>query len=169
MVIEYARNVMGLTDADSTEFDPHTAHPVIATMEEQKAFVNGAGDMGHTMRLGAYPAVLKEGSLAAELYGTTSVSERHRHRYEVNVDYKKRLEDAGLVISGVSPDGELTEFVELPRAIHPYYIATQAHPEFKSRPYAAHPLFRGLIAAAIAYENGKERHAAKAWDKKESA
>jgi CTP synthase len=108
------------------------------------------------MRLGAYPAVLADGSIVAEAYGVPEVSERHRHRYEVNNAYRDRLEAAGLVISGVSPDGRLVEFIELPRDVHPYFVATQAHPELKSRPTRAHPLFRGLIDAALAY-NAAER------------
>ena len=155
MVIEYARDVMGITDANSSEFDPDCAHPVIATMEEQRQFVEDGGDMGHTMRLGAYPAVLKEGSLAAKLYGSTNISERHRHRYEVNVAYKQQLEEAGLVISGTSPDGEVTEFLELPQSAHPFYIGTQAHPEFKSRPTKPHPLFNGLVKAALDYKKAR--------------
>ncbi|GIG40970.1 CTP synthase [Cellulomonas phragmiteti] len=150
MVIEYARNVAGLDGASSSEFDPGTAHPVIATMEEQLSIVDGAGDLGGTMRLGAYDATLAPGSLVAEVYGSEHVSERHRHRYEVNNAYRDRLEAAGLVISGVSPDTSLVEFVELPREEHPYYVATQAHPEFKSRPTRAHPLFAGLVGAALA-------------------
>ena len=149
MVIEYARNVVGITDASSTEFDPQTTHPVIATMEEQKAFVEGAGDLGGTMRLGTYPAKLVEGSVIAEAYGSTLVNERHRHRYEVNNAYRDQLEEAGLRFSGTSPDGSLVEFVELPAEVHPYYVSTQAHPEFKSRPDRAHPLFAGLVEAAI--------------------
>jgi CTP synthase len=149
MVIEYARNEAGLTGANSAEFDPETPHPVIATMAEQVDVVAGERDMGGTMRLGAYRAHLVEGTLAAELYGTTEVSERHRHRYEVNNAYRKQLTDVGLVFSGLSPDGMLVEFAELPRAQHPFYIGTQAHPEFKSRPAAAHPLFKGLIGAAL--------------------
>ena len=149
MVIEYARNVVGIADASSTEFDPQTTHPVIATMEEQKAFVEGAGDMGGTMRLGTYPAHLVDGSVIAGAYGSTLVHERHRHRYEVNNSYRDQLEEAGLRISGTSPDGSLVEFVELPADVHPYYVSTQAHPEFKSRPDRAHPLFAGLVEAAI--------------------
>lgn len=149
MVIEYARNVVGIKDASSSEFDPQTADPVIATMEEQKAFVEGAGDLGGTMRLGSYPAVLQSDSIIASVYDATEVSERHRHRYEVNNAYRDRLTDAGLVISGTSPDRNLVEFVELPRDVHPYYVSTQAHPEFKSRPDRAHPLFAGLVGAAI--------------------
>ncbi|MDF8264190.1 CTP synthase [Luteipulveratus flavus] len=149
MVIEYAREVAGIEGASSTEFDPESPAPVIATMEEQKAFVEGAGDLGGTMRLGAYPAALQEGSVIAEAYGSSRVSERHRHRYEVNNGYRDQLEKAGLVFSGTSPDGLLVEFVELPRDAHPYYVSTQAHPEFLSRPHQAHPLFAGLVGAAI--------------------
>ena len=150
MVIEYARNVLGLEAASSSEFDPETSHPVVATMAEQESIVDGQGDMGGTMRLGAYEAHLTPGSLVAEAYGATKVSERHRHRYEVNNTYRRRLEGAGLVVSGVSPDTALVEFVELPRDAHPYYVGTQAHPEFKSRPTRAHPLFAGLVGAALA-------------------
>ncbi len=150
MVIEYARTVLGLAGASSSEFDTDPVDPVVATMAEQLAIVGGEGDLGGTMRLGSYEAVLTEGSVAAEAYGATRVTERHRHRYEVNNAYRDRLEAAGLVISGVSPDSSLVEFVELPRETHPYYVATQAHPEFKSRPTRAHPLFAGLIAAALA-------------------
>lgn len=149
MVMEYARHVLGLEGASSSEFDPQTPHPVIATIKEQEEFVDGAGDLGGTMRLGAYPAVLREGSVLAQTYGATEVSERHRHRYEVNNAYREQLEAAGLHMSGTSPDGQLVEFVELPRDVHPYYVSTQAHPEFKSRPTNAHPLFSGLIAAAL--------------------
>jgi CTP synthase len=149
MVIEFARNVAGIAGASSTEFDPQTPAPVIATMEEQKAFVEGAGDLGGTMRLGSYPAKLTEGSVIADAYGAVAVDERHRHRYEVNNAYREQLEEAGLVFSGLSPDDSLVEFVELPREVHPYYVSTQAHPEFKSRPHRAHPLFAGLVGAAI--------------------
>src|SRR5690606_25763257 len=150
MVIEYARNVLGLAEASSTEFDPGTPDPVVATMAEQVDFVEGAGgDMGGTMRLGSYEAVLEEGSLVAEAYGTTRVSERHRHRCAVNNAHRDALAEAGLQISGRSPDSSLVEFVELDREKHPYYVATQAHPEFKSRPTVAHPLFHGLIGAAL--------------------
>jgi CTP synthase len=149
MVIEYARNVVGIANASSSEFDPQTSHPVIATMEEQKAFVEGAGDLGGTMRLGTYPANLVEGSVIAGCYGCTQVHERHRHRYEVNNAYRAQLEEAGLRFSGTSPDGTLVEFVELPADVHPYYVSTQAHPEFQSRPTRAHPLFAGLVEAAI--------------------
>ena len=122
--------------------------PVIATMAEQVAIIAG-GDMGGTMRLGLYRADLEEGTLARDLYGRAEVSERHRHRYEVNNHYRERLQTAGLVFSGTSPDNRLVEFVELPREVHPYYVATQAHPELRSRPTRSHPLFRGLIAAAL--------------------
>jgi len=149
MVIEYARNVLGFADASSSEFHPQTTHPVIATMEEQKAFVDGAGDLGGTMRLGTYPAKLIEGSVVAGAYGSCLVHERHRHRYEVNNAYRDQLEEAGLRVSGTSPDGSLVEFVELPADVHPYYVSTQAHPEFQSRPHRAHPLFAGLVEAAI--------------------
>ena len=149
MVMEYSRNVLGLSRANSTEFDPDTEFPVIATMAEQEQIVSGAGDLGGTMRLGAYDAVLTEGSVAAETYGATEVSERHRHRYEVNNSYREQLTEAGLVFSGTSPDGTLVEFVELPQDTHPYYVATQAHPELKSRPTNPHPLFAGLIGAGL--------------------
>jgi CTP synthase len=149
MVIEYARNVAGIAGASSSEFDPGTPHPVVATMAEQLSIVDGEGDLGGTMRLGSYPATLDAGSLVAEAYGSTAVHERHRHRYEVNNSYRDQLVEAGLVFSGTSPDGNLVEFVELPREVHPYYVATQAHPELKSRPTKAHPLFAGLIGAAL--------------------
>jgi CTP synthase len=149
MVIEAARDLLGLADAASTEFEPETHAPVIATMAEQVAIVSGQGDMGATMRLGAYPADLVPGSLVAAQYGATRVSERHRHRYEVNNAYRGELEQHGLKISGTSPDGNLVEFVELDRELHPYYVGTQAHPELKSRPTQPHPLFSGLIQAAL--------------------
>jgi CTP synthase len=149
MVIEAARDLLGLEDAASTEFEPETHAPVIATMAEQVHIVSGQGDMGATMRLGAYPADLVPGSLVAQRYGTTRVSERHRHRYEVNNAYREQLEAHGLKISGTSPDGNLVEFVELDRELHPYYVATQAHPELKSRPTQPHPLFVGLVEAAL--------------------
>ncbi|QIK73670.1 CTP synthase [Propioniciclava coleopterorum] len=150
MVMEAARNLAGLEGAASTEFDPDTAHPVISTMAEQVSFVEGAGDLGGTMRLGSYPATLVAGSVVAAAYGTTHVAERHRHRYEVNNAYRERIEAAGLRISGTSPDGSLVEFVELDADAHPFYVATQAHPEFRSRPTDPHPLFAALIAAAVA-------------------
>ncbi|MGA8210463.1 MAG: CTP synthase, partial [Nocardioidaceae bacterium] len=149
MVIEFARHVGGVPEADSTEFHPGCAEPVIATMAEQEQFVAGPGDLGGTMRLGSYPAELKSGSLIREAYGEDKVEERHRHRYEVNNAYRDRLEAAGLVFAGTSPDNSLVEFVELPREVHPYYVATQAHPELRSRPTRPHPLFSGLVRAAI--------------------
>ncbi|RLQ86443.1 CTP synthase [Mycetocola zhadangensis] len=148
MVIEYARNEAGLTGASSSEFDPDTEFPVIATMAEQVEIIAG-GDLGGTMRLGSYPASLDEGSITAELYGSTEITERHRHRYEVSNRYRQQIADAGLVFSGTSPDGQLVEFVELDRDEHPFYVGTQAHPELRSRPTHAHPLFRGLIGAAL--------------------
>ena len=149
MVIEFARHGAGLDGASSTEFDADSPHPVIATLAEQEHIVAGEGDLGGTMRLGSYPAVLTAGSVVRHAYGADRIEERHRHRYEVNNAYREQLEAAGLVFSGVSPDRSLVEFVELPREVHPYYVATQAHPEFKSRPDRAHPLFAGLVAAAI--------------------
>jgi CTP synthase len=149
MVIEYARDVAGLEGANSAEFDSSTPYPVIATMADQRDVVAGERDMGGTMRLGLYPAKLTEGSIAREVYDAPYVEERHRHRYEVSNAYRSRLEAAGLVFSGTSPDGRLVEYVELPREVHPYYVATQAHPEFKSRPTRPHPLFAGLVAAAL--------------------
>jgi CTP synthase len=149
MVIEYARHRAGITAADSTEFHPGTDEPVIATMAEQRHFVDGPGDLGGTMRLGLYPAELTEGSVVAEAYGVRKVEERHRHRYEVNNAYRAQLEGAGLVFSGRSPDDRLVEFAELPRDVHPYYVSTQAHPELRSRPTRPHPLFSGLVRAAI--------------------
>jgi len=151
MVIEVARSLAGLTDADSTEFEPAAPHPVVSTMTEQLDIVDGVGDMGGTMRLGAYPALLSAGSVVAQAYGTTTVSERHRHRYEVNNAYRDKLEAVGLRISGTSPDGQLVEFVELDRKLHPFFVATQGHPELKSRPTRAHPLFAALVAAAVEY------------------
>lgn len=148
-VLEAARNA-GIAEASSTEFDPATSAPVIATMEEQQAVVAGEADLGGTMRLGAYPAVLQEGSVVAGVYGVVEVSERHRHRYEVNNAYREQITSgSGLVFSGTSPDGQLVEFVEYPKDVHPYLVATQAHPEYKSRPTRPHPLFDGLVAAAL--------------------
>jgi CTP synthase len=151
MAIESARNLGGLPAANSAEFDPDTPDPVIATMADQVDIVAGNADLGGTMRLGAYPAKLVPGTVVAQAYGTTEVSERHRHRYEVNNAYRERLAEAGMVISGTSPDGNLVEFVELPREVHPFFVATQAHPELKSRPTRPHPLFAAFIAAAIEY------------------
>ena len=149
MVIEAARNLAELPLANSAEFDENTPDPVISTMASQEDIVAGIGDMGGTMRLGLYPADLASGSLVEKLYGAPRINERHRHRYEVNNSYREVISATGLVFSGQSPDGQLVEFVELPQAVHPFYVGTQAHPEFLSRPTQAHPLFAGLIAAAI--------------------
>ena len=151
MVIETARHLAGLEGANSSEFDPRAPHPVISTMAEQVDVVAGERDMGGTMRLGSWPAVLGEGTVVARAYGAREVTERHRHRYEVNNAYRQRLEEAGLVVGGTSPDGTLVEFVELPADVHPFFVGTQAHPELKSRPTRAHPLFRAFIAAALRY------------------
>lgn len=142
-IVEYARNVVGFTDAHSAELDPSTIHPVIHLMPEQ----DGVEDLGGTLRLGAYPCVLKEGTIAHKLYGTTEISERHRHRYEVNNYYREDLKKNGMIFSGLSPDGRIVEMIELKD--HPWFVATQAHPEFKSRPNRPHPLFRGFIEAAL--------------------
>lgn len=155
MVIEASRNMLGLAGASSTEMDPETSDPVVATMADQMDIVSGEGDLGGTMRLGSYPAKLVEGSIVAQAYGTTEVTERHRHRYEVNNAYRDRLEAAGLHISGTSPSGDLVEFVELDRSLHPYYVSTQAHPEFKSRPTNPHPLFASLVHAALERHKGR--------------
>jgi CTP synthase len=154
MVIEVSRNIALLRDANSAEFDDKTTNPVISTMSEQIDIVAGNGQMGASMRLGLYKADLLAGSVVANVYGTTQVSERHRHRYEVNNKYRDQILATGLIFSGLSPDKNLVEFVELPKSVHPFYVGTQAHPEFLSRPTRAHPLFAGLIAAAIA-KHGK--------------
>ncbi|GAA5059989.1 CTP synthase [Nocardia callitridis] len=151
VVIEAARSV-GLDDANSAEFEPDTTYPVISTMADQEQAVAGEADLGGTMRLGAYPAVLTKGSVVARAYGTDEVSERHRHRYEVNNTYRDKIAESGLLFSGTSPDGHLVEFVELPAQTHPFFVATQAHPELKSRPTRPHPLFTALIAAALKYK-----------------
>ncbi|MFI1996602.1 CTP synthase [Actinoplanes sp. NPDC020271] len=156
MTIDAARNLAGLAGANSLEFDETANYPVISTMADQEDIVAGKGDMGGTMRLGAYPAKLKEGSIVAEVYGATEISERHRHRYEVNNDYRDKLSQSGLIFSGTSPDGRLVEFIELDRETHPYFVATQAHPELKSRPTRPHPLFDGLVKAAIVYAAADE-------------
>ena len=149
MVIEAARNLAGIAGANSAEFDPETNDPVISTMADQEEIVAGNADMGASMRLGLYPAVLAANSLVANTYGASEIQERHRHRYEVNNKYRDQISETGLIFSGLSPDGHLVEFVELPTSVHPFYVGTQAHPEFLSRPTKAHPLFSGLIAAAI--------------------
>jgi CTP synthase len=153
-VIEYARNVCGLGGANSSEFDSLSPHPVIDIMAHQREIV----DLGGTMRLGAYPAKLVAGTIVREAYDAEVVFERHRHRFEVNPKYRHRLQAAGLVCSGVSPDDRLVEFIELPREVHPYFVATQAHPEFQSRPDHAHPLFREFIRAATARAVVRELH-----------
>ena len=154
MVIEAARNLGGLKHANSSEFDEKTSDPVISTMSDQVEIVAGNGQMGASMRLGLYKADLLANSVVANVYGKSQISERHRHRYEVNNKYRDQLAATGLVFSGLSPDKHLVEFVELPKSTHPYYVGTQAHPEFLSRPTKPHPLFVGLIAAAIA-KHGK--------------
>ena len=150
-IVEYARNVVGFRDAHSIEMDPNTTHPVIALMPDQ----NGVEDIGGTLRLGAYPCVLAKDSLAHSLYGTDNISERHRHRYEVNNDFRAVLTEKGLLLSGTSPDNRIVEMCELPG--HPFYIATQGHPELKSRPNRPHPLFRGLIEAALKHKDNKDQ------------
>jgi len=151
IVIEAARTV-GLEQANSAEFEPDTPDPVISTMADQRDAVAGEADLGGTMRLGAYPAVLEPGSVVAEAYQSTTVSERHRHRYEVNNAYRDRIAQSGLRFSGTSPDGHLVEFVEYPREVHPFLVGTQAHPELKSRPTRPHPLFVAFVGAAIDYK-----------------
>jgi CTP synthase len=150
MVIEAARNLAGIKDANSAEFSPESGTHVIATMDDQKAIVSGQADMGGTMRLGLYKADLTPGSIVAKTYGANEVSERHRHRYEVNNQYRDQISSAGLKFSGFFQERDLVEFVELPEEVHPYYVGTQAHPELRSRPTRPHPLFIGLISAAIA-------------------
>jgi CTP synthase len=149
MVIDYSRNVAGLAGANSREFDSQSPHLVIDLMDDQREVV----EMGGTMRLGVYPARLQTGSQVALAYGTELVYERHRHRYEVNPRYRRRLEDAGLACSGASPDDRLVEFIELPG--HPWWVGTQAHPEFKSRPDRPHALFHGLVGAALTRAEGR--------------
>lgn len=146
-IVEFARNVVGFHDAHSIELDASTTHPVISLMPDQ----DGIEDIGGTLRLGSYPCILDKSSKAFELYGEETIQERHRHRYEVNNDYRKALTDNGLTLSGISPDGRIVEMVEIKD--HPFFIATQAHPELKSRPNRPHPLFRGLVEAALRYQN----------------
>jgi CTP synthase len=152
MTVDFARNVCGLERANSSEMDPQTPHPVIDLMDSQR----DVRDKGGTQRLGAYIAELTEGSQVAHAYGTTVVSERHRHRYEFNPKYRRKLEDHGLRCSGMSPDGRLVEFIELPG--HPFWVGTQAHPEFKSRPTRPAPLFREFVAAALLRAEGRNPH-----------
>ena len=146
-IVEFARNVVGYNDAHSVELEPSTTHPVIHLMPEQ----DGVEDIGGTLRLGSYPCILDKNSKAYQVYGTEEISERHRHRYEVNNDYRSVLIENGMILSGLSPDGRIVEMVEL--ADHPWFIATQAHPELKSRPNRPHPLFKGFIEAALASKN----------------
>jgi CTP synthase len=150
MVIEAARNLGNIPSANSAEFDPESKDPVISTMQNQEDIVAGKGDMGGTMRLGLYKADLLKGSVVATTYGSLEISERHRHRYEVNNLYRDQISKAGLVFSGMFAERDLVEFVELPQEVHPYYVGTQAHPELRSRPTKPHPLFVGLIKAAVA-------------------
>jgi CTP synthase len=147
--IEFARNALGLEGAHSTEFNPKTPHPVICLLEEQR----GVTQVGGTMRLGSQPCRLKPGSRAHQLYGAPLIHERHRHRYEFNGSYRERFEKAGFSISGTSPDGDLVEIIEIER--HPFFVASQFHPEFLSKPTAPHPLFRGFVAAALERSHGK--------------
>ncbi|MDO5345142.1 MAG: CTP synthase [Lachnospiraceae bacterium] len=148
-IVEYARHVVGYADAHSIELDPQTTHPVIALMPDQ----NGVEDIGGTLRLGSYPCILDQTTKACQLYGTDQIHERHRHRYEVNNDFRKALTEHGLTLSGLSPDGRIVEMIELKE--HPFYIGTQAHPELKSRPNRPHPLFRGFVEAALAHKDTK--------------
>ena len=145
----HLRNVLGYNDAHSMELKPDTTHPVIHIMPDQI----GVEDIGGTLRLGSYPCMLKEGSLAEKLYGSREISERHRHRYEVNNDYREDLESHGMSLCGLSPDSRIVEMIEIPD--HPWFIATQAHPELKSRPNRPHPLFKGFVEAALRKKNGK--------------
>ena len=149
MVIEVARDLLDLTAASSTEMEPETPDPVVTTMDSQRRFVTGGGDLGGTMRLGAYPAVLAPDSIVADVYGCTEIGERHRHRFEVNNAYRDRLAAVGRRVPGTAPDGHVVELVERDRGLHPYFVATQAHPEFKSRPTRPHPLFAALIRAGL--------------------
>lgn len=153
MVIEAARNLAGIKDANSAEFSPDSGTPVIATMQDQKKIIAGEADMGGTMRLGLYKSELVLGSVVAQTYAAIEVSERHRHRYEVNNKYRDQISNAGLVFSGFYKELDLVEFVELPGNVHPFYVGTQAHPELRSRPTKPHPLFVGLIKAAVARRN----------------
>ena len=142
-IVEFARDVVGYSDAHTAELDPDAGHPVIHLMPDQ----NGIEDIGGTLRLGSYPCVLDKTSRAYALYGQETIHERHRHRYEVNNDYRQALTENGMKLSGISPDGRIVEMIELPE--HPWFVATQAHPEFKSRPNRPHPLFAGFIEAAL--------------------
>ena len=145
-LVEFGRHVLGFADAHSKEFNPETTHPMVHIMADQ----DGVTDLGGTLRLGSYPCVLTEGSKAYELYGEKEIHERHRHRYEVNNEYRDILQENGMMLSGCSPDGRIVEMVEIPE--HPWFVATQAHPEFKSRPNKAHPLFKGFVEAALEHQ-----------------
>ena len=145
-VVEFARHVLGWPDAHSTELNPDTTHPMVHLMPDQ----NGVTDIGGTLRLGSYPCVLDKTTKAYALYGEAVIQERHRHRYEINNAYRKELQGAGLTLSGLSPDGRIVEMIEL--RSHPFFLATQAHPELKSRPNRPHPLFRGFVAAALEHK-----------------
>ena len=145
-LVEFGRHVLGFSDAHSQEFNPDTTHPMVHIMADQ----DGVTDLGGTLRLGSYPCVLTEGSKAYELYGEKEIHERHRHRYEVNNEYRDILQENGMMLSGCSPDGRIVEMVEIPE--HPWFVATQAHPEFKSRPNKAHPLFKGFVEAALEHQ-----------------
>ena len=149
-IIEYARDVIGYNDAHSIEFNPDTTHPVIALMPDQ----NGVEDLGGTLRLGSYPCILDKDSRAYELYGSETIHERHRHRYEVNNDYRNILTENGMKLCGISPDGRIVEMIELPE--HPFFVATQAHPELKSRPNRPHPLFKGFVEASLKHQKARE-------------
>ena len=146
-IVEFARHVIGWSDAHSVELNPSTTHPVIHLMPDQ----DGIEDIGGTLRLGSYPCVLDRSSKAYTLYGSDTIRERHRHRYEVNNDYRKVLTENGLLLSGLSPDNRIVEMVEIPN--HPWFIGTQAHPELKSRPNRPHPLFKGFIEAALEHQS----------------
>ena len=154
MVVEYARHKLGLEEANTMEINPKTPDPVVAVMDEQKDLI-ATGKYGGTMRLGAYPAMLAEGTIAREAYGAAEVSERHRHRYEINTAYVDRIRDAGLTFSGTSPSGVLMEIAELPRSEHPFFLGTQFHPELKARPLAPHPLFTAFVKAALERAKGR--------------
>lgn len=149
-IIEFARDVIGYNDAHSIEFNPDTTHPVIALMPDQ----NGVEDIGGTLRLGSYPCILDKDSRAYELYGSETIHERHRHRYEVNNDYRNILTENGMKLCGISPDGRIVEMIELPK--HPFFVATQAHPELKSRPNRPHPLFKGFVEASLKHQKARE-------------
>ena len=167
MAIEAATNLAGLDGATSVEFEENPAHPIVICGPGCGRGEDGGAERGEKdMRLGAFPTQLKEGSLAASVYGEENVSERHRHRYEINPEYEGALEDAGLMFSGWSPDGEMVEMVEISPEDHPYYIGTLAHPEFQSRPTAPHPLFASFVEAAIEYKQERKARRAREIDRK---